>query len=41
MMCLIGRNLTEYDYLSMSRDHFVPISVKSTINATQLANDVV
>jgi hypothetical protein len=30
-----------YDYVSIGKDGFVPISVKPAINATQLAHDLV
>jgi hypothetical protein len=41
MKCLTGTDLTGYDYMSISKDGFVPISVKSTIGATRLAHDLV
>jgi hypothetical protein len=41
MKCLIGRDLTGYDYVSTSKGGFVPISVKSAIGATRLAHDLV
>jgi hypothetical protein len=41
MKCLTGCNLVEYDYLSMTRVGFVPISVKQMISATRLTNDIV
>jgi hypothetical protein len=41
MKCLTGRDLTGYDYVSVSKDRFVPISVKPTIGMTQLAHDLV
>jgi hypothetical protein len=41
MKCLTGRDLSGYDYISVSKDGFVPISVKSVIRATQLAHDLV
>jgi hypothetical protein len=34
MKCLTGRDLTGYDYVSINKDGFVPISVKPIINAT-------
>jgi hypothetical protein len=40
MKCLSGKDLTGYDYISISRDGFVPISVKSAISATRLAHDL-
>jgi hypothetical protein len=41
MKCLTGRDLTFYNYLSISKDGFVPISGKSVIGATWLAHDLV
>jgi hypothetical protein len=41
MTCLTGRDLTSYDYVSVSKDRFVPISVKPAIGMTQLAHDLV
>jgi hypothetical protein len=41
MKCLTGRDLMVYDYVSISKDGFVPISVKSAIGATQLAHYLV
>jgi hypothetical protein len=41
MRCLMGRDLTEYDYISVERDRFVSFSVKSMTSVTQLTNDVV
>jgi hypothetical protein len=41
MKCLTGRDLTGYDYVSVSKDGFVPISVKPAIGATRLAHDLV
>jgi hypothetical protein len=40
MECLTGRDLTDYDYVSVSKDGFVPISVKSTTSSTKLTNNV-
>jgi hypothetical protein len=28
--CLLGRDISEYDFLSITKDGFVPISVQST-----------
>jgi hypothetical protein len=39
MECLSGKDLTGYDYNSVDKDGFVPISVKPAIDATRLAND--
>jgi hypothetical protein len=41
MKCLIGRDLSGYDYVSVDKDGFVPISVKPMIDATRLAHDLV
>jgi hypothetical protein len=41
MKCLTGRDLTEYDYASVGKEGFMPISVKTTISAARLANDIV
>jgi hypothetical protein len=41
MKCLPGRDLTGYDYVSVGKDEFVPISVKLAIGATRLAHDLV
>jgi hypothetical protein len=35
--CLFGKDLTGYNYISISKDDFAPISVKSAIGVTQLA----
>jgi hypothetical protein len=40
MECLSGKNLMGYDYISIGKDGFVPISVKLTIGATRLAHDL-
>jgi hypothetical protein len=40
MECLTGRDLTDYDYMSISKDGFVPISVKLTTSSTQVTNNV-
>jgi hypothetical protein len=40
MRCLTGRDLTEYDYVSMGKDGFVPISVKPTTSTTRLSDNV-
>jgi hypothetical protein len=39
MGCLIGRDLTEYDYVSVSESVFIPISVKPMISMTRLSGD--
>jgi hypothetical protein len=41
MKCLTGRDLSGYDYISVGKDGFVPISVKPVIGATRLAHDLV
>jgi hypothetical protein len=41
MKCLISRDLSGYDYVSVDKDEFVPISVMSAIGATRLAHDLV
>jgi hypothetical protein len=41
MKCLTGRDLSGYDYVSVGKDGFVPISVKPAIGATRLAHDLV
>jgi hypothetical protein len=40
MKCLSGQDLSEYDYISMGKDGFVPISVKPMTSSTQLANSL-
>jgi hypothetical protein len=40
MECLFGKDLTGYDYISIDKDGFVPINVKSVIGVTQLAHDL-
>jgi 3,4-dihydroxy-2-butanone 4-phosphate synthase len=37
MVCLSGKNLNEYDYISVSRDGLIPVSVKPT-SMTRLNN---
>jgi hypothetical protein len=41
MSCLIGCDLTEYDYISVGKEGFIPISVKPMVNATRLIDNVV
>jgi hypothetical protein len=41
MKCLTGRDLLGYDYISISNEGFVPISVKPAIRVTRLAHDLV
>jgi hypothetical protein len=38
--CLSGKNLMGYDYISVGKDEFVPISVKPVISVTRLAHDL-
>jgi hypothetical protein len=40
MECLSGKDLMGYDYISIGKDGFVLISVKSVFGATQLAHDL-
>jgi hypothetical protein len=40
MECLSGKDLTGYDYISISKDGFVLISVKPAFSATRLAHDL-
>jgi hypothetical protein len=40
MECLSDKDLTGYDYISIGKDGFVLISVKSVIGATRLAHDL-
>jgi hypothetical protein len=40
MKCLTSRDLMGYDYVSVDKDGFVPISVKPAIDATRLAHDL-
>jgi hypothetical protein len=37
MVCLSGKDLNEYDYISVSRDGLIPVSVKPT-SMTRLNN---
>jgi hypothetical protein len=41
MKCLTGKDLMGYDYVSIGKDVFIPISVKPAIGATRLAHDLV
>jgi hypothetical protein len=41
MKYLTGCNLTEYNYMSMNMEGFVPISVNPMISATRLTNYIV
>jgi hypothetical protein len=40
MECLSSKDLTGYDYISVGKDGFVPISVKPAIGTTRLAHDL-
>jgi hypothetical protein len=39
MGCLTGRDLTDYNYISVSKDGFIPISIRPTTSSTWLADD--
>jgi hypothetical protein len=41
MKCLTSTDLMGYDYVSIGKDGFVPISVKPVIGVTQLVHDLV
>jgi hypothetical protein len=41
MKYLTGRDMLGYDYVSIDKDGFVPISVKLAIGVTRLAHDLV
>jgi hypothetical protein len=40
MECLSDKDLMGYDYISIDKDGFIPISVKPAISATRLAHDL-
>jgi hypothetical protein len=40
MGCLTGRDLIDYDYVSVGKDGFVPISVKPMTSSTRLTSNV-
>jgi hypothetical protein len=40
MESLSSKDLMGYDYISVGKDGFVPISVKSVIGVTRLAHDL-
>jgi hypothetical protein len=40
MSCLTGRDLMDYDYMSVSKEGFLSISVKLMISLTRLTNEV-
>jgi hypothetical protein len=39
--CLTGWDITDYDYMIVSRDMFILISIKSTTSVTRLTSDVI
>jgi hypothetical protein len=39
--CLTGWDITDYDYMIVSRDMFILIRIKSTTSVTRLTSDVV
>jgi hypothetical protein len=41
MSFLTRHDLTEYDYVSVGKHGFIPISVKPTTSITRLTNDIV
>jgi hypothetical protein len=40
MECLFGKDFMGYDYISVGKDGFVLIGVKSAIGVTRLAHDI-
>jgi hypothetical protein len=40
MECLSDKDMMGYDYISVGKDGFVPISVKPVISVTWLAHDL-
>jgi hypothetical protein len=40
MECLSGKDLMGYEYISVGKDGFIPISVKPAISATRLAHNL-
>jgi hypothetical protein len=40
MECLSSKDLMGYDYISIGKDGFIPVSVKPAIGATRLAHDI-
>jgi hypothetical protein len=40
MKCLTGKDLMGYDYVSIGKNEFVPISAKPAIGATRIAHDI-
>jgi hypothetical protein len=41
LRCLTRRDLTEYDYVSVSKDGFIPISVKPMTSMTRLSSGII
>jgi hypothetical protein len=41
MECLTGCDLIDYDFVSVEKDHFVPISVKPMTEVTRLTNGAI
>jgi hypothetical protein len=41
MKCLTSRDLMGYNYVSIGKDGFVPISVKPAIGTTRLDHDLI
>jgi hypothetical protein len=41
LRCLTGRDLSEYEYISVSREGFILISVKPMTSTTRLINDII
>jgi hypothetical protein len=41
MSCLTEKDLVKYDYVSVGKEGFAPISVKPTTSATWLTRDLV
>jgi hypothetical protein len=41
MTCLTKHDLSEYDYVSMGKDGFIPISMQPMTSVTRLVSDIV
>jgi hypothetical protein len=41
MTCLTRHDLSEYDYVSMGKDGFIPISMQPMTSVTRLVSDIV
>jgi hypothetical protein len=41
MSCLTRKDLSEYDNVNVGKEGFIPISVKPTMSAIQLTEDLV